>query len=160
LCADRLAPGREVRYVAGNFLTGVAVPPEHPVTRDLECVSVLPEDRERRFLEFMRPGARKDSYGRTFLAAFLKRPLAGDTNLHGELRPCINCGWCEDVCPVGLMPDLLMKLLRIDQGEEAEALALMDCIECGLCSYVCPSKLPLHEELARGKRAVREELAQ
>jgi len=160
LCAPYAAPGREVRYVAGNFLTGAAVPPEHPVTRDMECVSVLHENRERRVLSFMRPGPRQDSHGRTFLAAFLKLPLRNDTNLHGELRPCINCGWCEDVCPVGLMPDLLVKLLRIDQAEEAEALALADCIECGLCSYVCPSKLPLYEELVRGKAAAREELAQ
>jgi len=140
-------------------LTGKAVPLDFPETRDLACVTVLYENTARRLLAFMRPGPRQDSHGNLFLAKLFRwLPLKGDTNIHGEHRPCINCGWCEEVCPAGIIPDLIWKCLGVDATEEAEAIRLMDCIECGLCSYVCPSKISLYEDLVRGKEAARKEL--
>ncbi len=158
LVAPLLKPGLEVRYVLGDFLTGTAVSPDTPLTRATRAVTVLPENRERKFLAFMRPGARHDSFSRSFLSSILPLPRKNDTNIHGEYRPCINCSWCENVCPADLMPDLLMKLLRIDELEEAERFRIMDCIDCGLCSYICPSKLPLFQELVEGKKNVQKEL--
>ena len=49
---------------------------------------------------------------------------------------CIKCGKCNEVCPVGLMPSMI-----IDNKEKKEELKIDKCIECGLCSYVCPAKI-------------------
>lgn len=57
--------------------------------------------------------------------------------------PCINCGFCVDVCPSQLLPQTLFKLSSHEQHAEAQAAGLMACIECGLCGEVCPSQLPL-----------------
>ena len=56
--------------------------------------------------------------------------------------PCIKCGKCSEVCPVGIMPVMI-----IDNKEQAKKLKIDKCIECGLCSYVCPSKIEVREIL-------------
>lgn len=71
----------------------------------------------------------------------------------GPERPCIECGRCAEVCPMGLNPARLRKLDRASQHRQAISEGLRDCTECGLCSYVCPSRIPLADALAEAKRA-------
>ncbi len=68
--------------------------------------------------------------------------------------PCIRCGHCVQVCPVGLMPNELASHCRNDRFEESEAFNLFDCIECGACSYVCPAHIPLVHYFRYGKGQV------
>ena len=71
------------------------------------------------------------------------------------VTPCIKCGKCVDVCPIGLMPLYIQLNVLHNRFEEARDLYIMDCIECGSCSYVCPSKRPLIEAIRHGKRELR-----
>ena len=57
-------------------------------------------------------------------------------------KDCIKCGKCSEVCPVGLMPVMI-----IDNKEKASKLKVDKCINCGLCSYVCPAKIEVREIL-------------
>ena len=69
-----------------------------------------------------------------------------------EERPCIRCGRCVNVCPMGLMP---FKLKKLAEAEKAQALIehhVDRCDECGSCAYTCPSKIPLVEKIAEGKK--------
>lgn len=56
--------------------------------------------------------------------------------------PCIKCGKCSEVCPVGIMPVMIM-----ENKDKAKKLKIDKCINCGLCSYVCPSKIEVREIL-------------
>ena len=58
-------------------------------------------------------------------------------------QACIRCGFCTEVCPVGLLPQQLYWFARSKELEKAAAHNLLDCIECGACAYVCPSHIPL-----------------
>jgi electron transport complex protein RnfC len=60
-----------------------------------------------------------------------------------QVKPCIRCGQCVSVCPVGLLP--LEMAARINKGDIDSAVkyGLPDCISCGSCSYVCPAHIPL-----------------
>jgi len=62
---------------------------------------------------------------------------------HAVEQPCIRCGHCVEVCPVGLVPNELAWHCRNDQFDRGQEYDLFDCIECGCCSYVCPSHIPL-----------------
>ena len=58
-------------------------------------------------------------------------------------RPCIRCGRCVSVCPMGLTPNMVTLAGESERYEWAESLGARDCIECGSCSYVCPAKRPM-----------------
>ena len=64
--------------------------------------------------------------------------------VHAEdFGPCIRCGRCIDICPMGLMPSMLSLLSEKGFYEGAKEYNLFDCFECGSCTYVCPSKRPI-----------------
>jgi electron transport complex protein RnfC len=71
-----------------------------------------------------------------------------------ELKNCIRCGKCITVCPMGLEPWLLEKLVINENFEKAEAEKIVDCMECGSCHYTCPSKRPLLDYIRFGKGKV------
>ncbi len=63
-----------------------------------------------------------------------------DTTPHS---PCIRCGWCLDVCPMGLEPKEVGVYVEANYAEETEQFGVFECFECGSCAYVCPAKRPL-----------------
>lgn len=63
-----------------------------------------------------------------------------DTNPHSN---CIRCGWCLDVCPMGLEPKEIGVYVEANRGEDTEPFGVFECFECGSCAYVCPAKRPL-----------------
>ncbi|MEE4185458.1 MAG: electron transport complex subunit RsxC [Gammaproteobacteria bacterium] len=77
-----------------------------------------------------------------------------ETTPRSPERPCIRCGDCATVCPVNLMPQLLLQSGRKNDFEQLEHLGLQSCIECGACDYVCPSRIPLTQQFAANKQAL------
>ncbi|MGL4392752.1 MAG: electron transport complex subunit RsxC [Fusobacteriaceae bacterium] len=69
--------------------------------------------------------------------------------------PCIGCGKCVDVCPMGLLPVMYARLGEGKLWEDFKKYNIMDCIECGSCAYICPSNRPLTEAIKIGKMKVR-----
>ncbi|MFA4842518.1 MAG: 4Fe-4S dicluster domain-containing protein [Candidatus Omnitrophota bacterium] len=154
IITDRVKQDAPLRIVLNSLLTGFQLNDfSLPVNRTFSQIIAIPENKNRKFLAFLRPGAKRDSYTRAFLGNWLpwihKHP---DTNLHGEERPCISCSFCEEVCPVRIIPHLLSKY--VTQGIIDETLMnyeIFNCIECGLCSFVCPSKIPLLKHMREGQ---------
>ena len=145
------------RIIRGNPLTG-------EVLNSLE-VSILPKDNEisvihehavRELFRFMRPGLTFDSYSKSTVAEFVPFfPKKLETNVHGGVRPCVQCNYCDEVCPVDIYPFLIWKHVGVDAVEESFRLRPYDCIECGLCDYVCPSKIDILQSVKIAKGAYR-----
>ena len=57
---------------------------------------------------------------------------------------CIKCGKCSEVCPMNLIPSLIM-----DNPNMAKNLKIDKCVRCGLCSYICPSKIDVREHIIK-----------
>ncbi len=72
----------------------------------------------------------------------------------GEVANCIRCGKCITVCPMGLEPWLLEKVVMHEDFDRAEKERIMDCIECGSCHYTCPANRQLLDYLRLGKSTV------
>lgn len=75
-------------------------------------------------------------------------------------NPCIHCGRCVSICPIGLNPTVYARSMKVDDPtDRAERLSLAKinlCIECGSCSFVCPSARPLVEFNRLAKADLRE----
>lgn len=159
LMRGRLVDG-EVRIIDGGVFTGSAWDSKQ-MGLNCECtgLTVLPRPAAREFLGFMRPGFGRRSHSRCFLSV-VRGPFPErlTTALRGERRACVACGFCEEVCPAGLMPHLIHKALYQDALEEAERLGVEMCVACGLCSFVCPSKIELRGEFIEAVDRIESEL--
>ena len=68
------------------------------------------------------------------------------------VEPCIRCGKCIDVCPMGLEPYLFMLQADNAMWEAMSEHGVMNCLECGCCSYSCPAHRPLVDMIKLGKK--------
>ncbi len=158
ILAERLC--REpARVINGGLLTGVVLSPEQRGV-DSECtgLTVVGEPTRQTLLAFARPGISRRSYNRSFVGTLrTDMSMRYRAGLSGEVRPCIACGQCADVCPAGILPQVIHRHLYADRLEEAQRTRVDLCVGCGLCSFVCPSKIDLRTELLDAKRVLREE---
>ncbi|MBE0536614.1 MAG: 4Fe-4S dicluster domain-containing protein [Phycisphaerae bacterium] len=143
------------RFLRNSALTGERfLEMTQTIDRNCDAVIAVHENDGREMFAFVQPGPRKDSYTPTFLSAILGGKLTkrGETNLHGEERPCISCGFCEEVCPAGLIPHHLFHYVERNIIDETLLrFKIYDCIDCNLCAYVCPSKITLGRHIKSGK---------
>jgi Na(+)-translocating NADH:ubiquinone oxidoreductase A subunit len=164
---DELSKGRlndgETRFVKGGVLSGTTISDlTLGLDLDTDGVTVLEEHTKRAFLSFLMPGFDRSSYVPSFLGNFIK-PREGkgeclNTAVRGEVRPCVSCGYCEEVCPVGIMPYYLHRLLYQDELEQVEKAQIDKCTSCGICTYVCPSKIELSQQFKDGRKLIATEL--
>ena len=149
---------RSLRFVVDNLLTGFSCTDSSlPIGRSFNSIIAIPEQVSGGFLSFAAPGFTKDSYSRTFVSSFVGFKKKVNTNIHGEERPCIFCGYCEDVCPVGITPHLIYHNVERNKIEEKLAIyRIFNCIDCNLCTYVCPSKIQIASYIKEGKKKLRD----
>ncbi len=85
--------------------------------------------------------------------------LTGEETNMDSYQPCISCGKCLDVCPLGLEPNRVSQYVEVGRSLETETYGPLECFECGCCSYVCPSNRPLVQFMQMAKGAYRREAA-
>ena len=66
--------------------------------------------------------------------------MSREASVSVEEGPCIRCGKCVSVCPIGLNPYQIKTFADAERIDDARRLHVMDCILCGCCSYVCPAR--------------------
>ena len=71
-----------------------------------------------------------------------------------QLTPCIRCGRCARVCPIGLVPQQMQKAAEARDYKRFDRLHGADCIACGSCTFICPAKRPLTQLFKIAKAAV------
>lgn len=76
-----------------------------------------------------------------------------EVNEHPE-TPCLKCGKCVDVCPLGLTPTKLARFSQLERYEDAEEYDITTCMECGTCTFTCPANIPLVQWIRLGKQKV------
>lgn len=68
--------------------------------------------------------------------------------------PCIRCGFCVGVCPMGLEPNNVSVYVEAGRGADTEEFGVDDCFLCGSCAYVCPAKRPLVQFMRLAKASI------
>jgi electron transport complex protein RnfC len=157
--AGYLRQDLESRLVLNSLIGGSAfADPAMPVDGSSSVLLAVPENKAGGFLSFASPGFTSDSHAVAFAANLLPLAKRVDTNLHGERRACISCGFCEEVCPVRILPNILHRYVQRNLIDETLVrFRIFRCVDCNLCTYVCTSKIPLARLLAEGKERLRKE---
>ena len=65
--------------------------------------------------------------------------------------PCIRCGKCVQVCPLGGLASEMARAIEAGQIVDYDGLRVFDCMECGACCFVCPAKRPLVQLIKQAK---------
>ncbi|MFC1504328.1 hypothetical protein ACFL6D_02820 [Spirochaetota bacterium] len=149
-----------VRTLSGGIFTGTIID-ESQKGLDAECrgLTLIGENKKRDFLAFSRLGFTTHAFSNTNISAilpFIKESIT--TGIRGEHRPCLCCGFCEEVCSAGIMPNLLHRYTNKGRLEQAIKHGLTLCVQCGLCSYVCPSKIDVRNGLRDALEKLKSEL--
>jgi electron transport complex protein RnfC len=77
--------------------------------------------------------------------------------VESEEHPCIRCGSCISVCPMGLATATLTEMIIANKIETSAKDEIMDCIECGSCAYICPASRRLVHWMRLGKSIIKRE---
>ena len=135
----------------GNFLVRIGT----PVEKLLEAAGGLPQNTGKILYGGPMMGKALPStdipVGKG-CSGILVMPL--EESRRREMKVCIRCSKCVQVCPMGLEPYLLMAMSERAMFDRMENEKIMDCIECGSCSYICPSDRPLLDYIRLGKSEV------
>ena len=72
-----------------------------------------------------------------------------------EMTPCLRCGRCTMVCPMGLLPQMMAAAVEFNDMERYEKkLFGFECISCGSCSFICPARRPLTQQFKQMKSEI------
>lgn len=120
-------------------------------------IVVIPEDEGPELFGWLNPGRDRHSWTNTFVSSLTHPIFRAKSLLRGAKRPCVQCGFCHQACPVGLYPHQLHRLVTHELMEEAEQMGLLNCVECNSCSYGCVSKLELARDIILARREILQE---
>ena len=160
LTAAELCAG-ENRLISGSVLFGhTAVGEIAYLGRYHQQISVIREEREKKFLDWLLPGFDKYSIKPLFASSLLPThglPLRTET--HGSHRAMVPIGAFEKVMPLDLQITWLLRSLLAGDLEMAQQLGALelDAEDLALCSYVCSGKNDYGEQLRRILNQIEEE---
>ena len=139
------------RLIAGNVLSGTQVTMEDMISVYDNQFTVLDEGTEKHeFMGWMFPRFNTFNAGKTDPAKFLQnlfgcKHFEWDARLKGGRRAIIVSGEYDEVFPMDIYPEYLIKAMIAGNIDRMEALGAYEVApeDFALCEYVCTSKMPL-----------------
>ncbi len=152
---------RDGRAISGSVFSGHTAGGDFAfLGRYHTQISVLPEESERKFMDWLLPGFKKHSVKPLFASSLLpRRDLPLSTSTHGSPRAMVPIGAYEKVMPLDLEITWLLRSLLAHDIEMAHKLGCLELDEedLALCSYVCPGKIDFGHYLRQTLDRIEEE---
>lgn len=152
LVKGNLKEGKQ-RILSGDVLTGARKSESQFLDFYDDQITVLQEGDYFEMFGWLLPIKPRPSISRTFPNFLLPgQEFRADTNTHGEKRAFVVTGQYEEVLPMDVYPQHLMKAILVGDYEQMEGLGIYELVEedVALCEFVCTSKQPLQEILREG----------
>ncbi len=151
----------EQRIISGTVLFGDKVSLNEHLKLYESNLQVIPEGRKRNFLGWMMPGFNMFSASsRAFVSSLIpKREWNFNTNLKGGLRTIIWTDVYDQVMPLGIYTNFLVKAVIAEDVDETEALGILEVSDedFALATYLCPSKVNISSIIRNGLDTIEKE---
>lgn len=139
------------RFIAGNVLSGTQITMDDMISPYDNQLTVLDEGTENHeFMGWMLPRFKSFNASKTDPAKFLQdlfgcKNFEWDARLKGGRRAIIVSGEYDQVFPMDIYPEYLIKAMIAGNIDRMEALGANEVApeDFALCEYVCTSKMPL-----------------
>jgi Na+-transporting NADH:ubiquinone oxidoreductase subunit A len=133
------------RIISGSVLSGRAAQEEEMayLGRYHQQVSVIPEDKDRHFVGWLKPGMKTFSVLPIFLSKlFGPKSYSFTTTTHGSPRAIVPFESYDKVMPFDIITASMLRALSAQDTEWAEQLGVLELDEedLSLCTFVCPGK--------------------
>lgn len=151
---------RTHRIISGNVLTGIAVGHDGFLRYPYTQVTVIPEgDDVDEFMGWASLSPSKMSVSRSFPGHFLKKIFKPDARLQGGRRAMIMSGEYDEVIPMDILGEYLIKAILSRDIDRMEQLGIYEVVpeDFALAEYVDTSKLELQHIVAEGLEYMRKE---
>ncbi|GIR12534.1 MAG: hypothetical protein CM15mP23_11090 [Cryomorphaceae bacterium] len=147
------------RFISGNVLTGTKISKNGNLGFYHNEISVIPEGKEQDFLGWLLPSLKNIVYQERSFHGSTQKEYSISANMNGEERAYVVTGQYENVLPMDLHPQHLIKAIMIGDIELMENLGIYEVAEedFALCEFACTSKIPVQEILRDGLELVRKE---
>lgn len=149
-----------VRYISGDVLSGQQKSADQFLNYHDDQLTVIAEGDYYELFGWLLPLSPRPTISGTFPNfLFPNAQFKADTNTHGEKRAFVVTGQYEQVLPMDLYPQHLMKAILVNDFERMEGLGIYELAEedVALCEFVCTSKQPLQQILRSGLETMREQ---
>lgn len=148
------------RVIDGDVLSGRITGEDDFLSSSCDQVTVIQEGEYFEMFGWLLPLKPRPTISKTFPNfLFPNLKFDGDTNAHGEKRAFVVSGQYEQVLPMQVYPQHLMKAIMTGDFEQMEGLGIYELSEedVALCEFACTSKMPLQSILREGLEMMREQ---
>lgn len=149
-----------VRVVSGDVLSGKQIEANGYLGFYDDQLTVLEEGDYYEMFGWLLPLSPRPSVSGTYPNGLFKGfKFKANTNTHGEKRAFVVTGQYEDMLPMDVYPQHLMKAILVNDYERMEGLGIYELSEedVALAEFACTSKQPLQQILRRGLDMMREQ---
>lgn len=161
LIGDTLKQETPVRILRGDLLSGTKAAADESIGMFEQTLNVLPNEHDRLFMGWVGPGVNRYSTSPSYLSKWLARSKKWNltTSLNGSKRSMVLTGRYDEVTPLGLMVDFLIKAVLAHDTDEAIQLGILETApeDFALCSFICPSKIDVCGIIQQGLDEIEEE---
>lgn len=157
LLKNRLQTTDNLRMLSGDVLSGAEKTNNDFLNFHENQVTVLVEGNEAELFGWLLPLKARASISPT-IPAFTDK-IEADTNTHGEKRAFVVTSDYEQVMPMDIYTQQLMKAILVNDFEKMEGLGIYELVEedVALAEFACVSKQPLQQILRQGLETMREQ---
>ncbi len=149
-----------IRIVSGDVLSGQRKTDKQFLNFFDDQITVIEEGDDYELFGWLLPIAPRPTISNTYPNfLFPNQKFKATTNTHGEKRAFVVTSDYEQVMPMDIHVQALMKSIMINDFERMEGLGLLELVEedVALCEFVCTSKMPLQQILREGLEEMREQ---
>lgn len=157
LMSAHLGDAENVRIISGDVLTGAQKGSDHFMDFMDNQVTVIAEGNEAEIFGWLLPLKARASISPTIPA--FSDTIEATTNTHGEKRAFVVTNDYEQVMPMDIYTQQLMKSIIVGDFEGMEGLGIYELVEedVALAEFACVSKQPLQQILRQGLDTMREQ---